>query len=153
MKSSTSAAARLCSRSISRSGSSALLAILGAALMASPLLAALHIGLVSSVPAKGAHLMTAPTEIRLTFTGPIDVAKAGIEFVGPDSGQVSTAPLRAVPDSVRVAVAKITGKLTGGTYTVKWKAVAADGAPGSGSFTFMYMAASEEGERTVSRKQ
>jgi methionine-rich copper-binding protein CopC len=153
MKSSVSSPSRLRSRSISRSGSSALLAILAAALMASPLIAALHIGLASSVPAKDAHVMTAPTEIRLTFTGPIDVAKAGIEFVGPDSGQVSTSPLRAVPDSARVAVAKITGRLAGGTYTVKWKAVAADGAPGSGSFTFMYMASSEDAEGTVSRKQ
>lgn len=97
------------------------LATFAAVLVASPLLAALHIGLASSVPAKGAHLMTAPTEIRLTFTGPIDVKKAGIELVGSDSGLVPTAPLQGVADSIRVAVAKITGKLIGGTYTVKWR--------------------------------
>jgi methionine-rich copper-binding protein CopC len=40
-------------------------------------------------------------------------------------------------------VAKIAGKLAGGTYTVRWRAVAADGAEGDGSFQFMYMACSE----------
>jgi len=152
MKPFGSSLARLRRRIFSRFGLSALSATFAAALIASPLLAALHIGLASSVPAKDAHVMTAPTEIRLTFTGPIDVAKAGVELVGPDSGQVATAPLRAVVDSARVAVAEITGKLTGGTYTVKWKAVAADGAPGSGSFTFMYMASAEHLEGTVSRR-
>ena len=107
---------------------------------AAPSVSAFHIGLRSSVPAKDSHVMTAPTEIRLTFTGLIDVAKAGIEFVDSANKAVATDSLRAVPDSVRVAVAKITGKMTGGTYTVRWKAVAADGAPGSGAFSFMYMA-------------
>ena len=97
-------------------------------------------------------MMTAPTEIRLTFTGPIDVKKAGIELVGPDSVLVPMASLQPVADSVRVAVAKITGKLTSGTYAVKWKAVAADGAAGSGSFTFMYMASDGVSEGKVHRK-
>lgn len=115
---------------------------LGLALAAqlSPLKAALHIGLASSVPAKGAHLMTAPKEIRLTFTDAVNVSKAGVELVAPGGATVATDTLRAVPDSARVAVAKINDKLTSsGTYTVKWKAVSADGAAGSGSFPFMYM--------------
>ena len=98
-----------------------------------------HIGLASSVPAKDAHLMTAPSEIRLTFTGPIDVAKAGVELVTSDAKAVALDSLRAVTDSPRVAVARITGTMAGGNYTVKWNAVARDGAKGTGSFGFMYM--------------
>ena len=105
----------------------------------SALAAAVHIGLASSVPAKDAHLMSAPTEIRLTFTGPIDVSKAGVELLAADGKPVALDPLRAVSDSPRVAAAKITGALAGGNYTVKWNAVAADGAKGTGSFGFMYM--------------
>lgn len=105
----------------------------------SALAAAVHIGLASSVPAKDAHLMTAPTEIRLTFTGPVDVTKASVELQASDSKPVTLDSLRAVADSSRVAVAKITGALAGGTYTVNWTAVARDGAAGSGSFSFMYM--------------
>jgi methionine-rich copper-binding protein CopC len=98
-----------------------------------------HIALVSSTPAKGAHVMTAPSEIRLTFSGTIDVAKAGLELASADGKTVALDSLRAVVDSPNVAVAKITGKLASGTYKVKWNAVAADGAKGSGDFSFKYM--------------
>ena len=98
-----------------------------------------HIGLASSVPAKDSHLMSAPTEIRLTFTGPIDVAKAGVELLTSDAKPVALDSLRAVADSPRVAVARIMGAMAGGNYTVKWNAVARDGAEGTGSFGFMYM--------------
>lgn len=120
-----------------------LFAVTAAAVMPSPaasaLAAAVHIGLASSVPAKDAHLMSAPTEIRLTFTGPIDVSKAGAELLASDGKPVGLEALRAVADSPRVAVATITGTLGGGNYTVKWNAVAVDGAKGAGSFGFMYM--------------
>lgn len=90
--------------------------------------------------------MTAPTEIRLTFTGTINVAKASVELVTADNKAVTLDSLRAVPDSARVAVAKITGALSTGTYTVRWKAVAADGAAGAGSFNFMYMSMAKPAE-------
>ena len=83
--------------------------------------------------------MTPLKEIRLTFTGPINVATASLEMVSSDNKPVPLDSLRAVTDSPKVAVAKVPGPLAGGTYTVKWKAVAADGANGSGSFSFMYM--------------
>ena len=123
-----------------RLGSLAAAAVLAATLMVAPAAARVHIGLASSSPAKDSHLMTAPAEIRLTFTGRVDVAKAGVELIAPDNRPVALDSLRAVPDSNRVAVAKVVGKLAGGTYTVRWHAVAADGAEGRGSFQFMYMA-------------
>ena len=127
-----------------RLGLVAAVAALAAALAVSPATARVHIALASSSPAKDAHLMAAPTEIRLTFTGPVDVSKAGVQLIAADNRPVTLDSLRAVPDSSRVAVAKILGKLAGGTYTVRWRAVAADGAEGNGSFQFMYMARSED---------
>ncbi len=100
-----------------------------------------HIRLVSSTPAKDAHVMTPVREIRLTFSGKIAVATATVELLAADSTRVKVGALAAVPDSERVAVAKVAGALKNGTYTVQWKAIAADGAAGSGSYTFMYMAA------------
>lgn len=123
-----------------RLGTLAVVAVLTATLMVAPAAARVHIGLASSSPGKDSHLMTAPTEIRLTFTGRVDVAKAGVELIAPDNRPVALDSLRAVPDSSRVAVAKILGQLAGGTYTVRWHALAADGAEGRGSFQFMYMA-------------
>lgn len=117
--------------------------IAGLLLLASavaPARAAWHIGLQSSVPAKDAHLMTAPTEIRLTFTGPVDVKKASVQVSGPGNQMLALDSLRAVADSPRVAVARIAGKMAGGNYRVKWTAIAADGAEGEGTFGFMYMA-------------
>lgn len=100
-----------------------------------------HIRLASSSPAKDAHVMTPVREIRLTFSGKIAVSSASLELLAADSTRVKTSALVAVPDSERVAVAKVAEPLKNGTYTVQWKAIAADGAAGSGSYTFMYMAA------------
>ncbi len=127
-------------RIASVAGAGLLLAALVVALPLSPLRALRHFGLASSAPAKGAHLMAAPAEIRLTFTASINPAKTGIDLLGPDKAPVAMDSVRAVVDSPQVAIAKITGKLAGGAYTVRWKAVAVDGESGAGSFTFMYMA-------------
>lgn len=82
-------------------------------------------------------------EIRLTFSGKVDVTTARAELVASDSSQIRISALAAVRDSNQVAVAKVLGPLENGTYTVRWKAIAADGAAGSGSFSFMYMAPSK----------
>ena len=100
-----------------------------------------HIRLVSSNPAKDSHVMSPVREIRLAFSGKIAVATASVELLAADSSRVKLGALTAVSDSDHVAVAKVTETLKNGTYTVQWKAVAADGAAGTGSFNFMYMAA------------
>lgn len=102
-----------------------------------------HISLVSSSPSKDGHVMTPPKEIRLTFSGPVDVTKASVVMLGAGNKAISLDSLRAVVDSPRVAVAKVLGTVPAGNYTVKWTAVAADGADGSGSFGFMYMASNK----------
>lgn len=57
--------------------------------------------------------MTAPTEIRLTFTGPVDVTRASVELVAGDKKLIGLDSLRAVADSPRVAVARIASPLPG----------------------------------------
>ena len=105
----------------------------------SPALASVHINLTSSVPANDSHVTVAPRELRLTFSGTVDVTRAKVALLGADGKPVALEPLLAVPDSSRVAVSKVAGTLVGGTYTVRWEAVASDGALGSGAFKFMYM--------------
>lgn len=109
-----------------------------------PLAVRCHIGLASSVPAKDSHVTAPLREIRLTFTGPINVTKAGVELVSADGKNVPLDSLRAVPDSARVAVARVAGTLAQGMYTVRSNAIAADGSAGKGSFNFMYMPAPEK---------
>jgi methionine-rich copper-binding protein CopC len=98
-----------------------------------------HIGLASSQPAKDSHVTTPLKEIRLTFTGRVDVANAGLDLLMPDSKAIALDSLRAVVDSPKVAVARVAGDIKAGSYSVKWHAVAADGATGSGAFNFMYI--------------
>lgn len=116
---------------------------LGAVLvLALPLLGASakrHIELIGSTPKEGGHVMSPVREIRLSFDGPIDVSKASVQLRAADRSLVPLGAMAAT-DSNHVAVAKVNGTLKSGNYTVQWKAVAEDGADGSGAFTFMYMA-------------
>lgn len=118
--------------------------ILVMALAMAPIVSALgaarHLSLVSSVPAEDAQLTTAPTEIRLAFSGPVEASKVEITLVGPDKRPVSLKGAQAVERYRHMAVAAITGTvMANGKYTVRWRTVAADGDPASGSFSFMYM--------------
>ncbi len=132
--------ARLRGRFGSVSRSSALVAVLAMTPPVSPFRAVLHLSLAYSVPAEDSHQTTAPAEIRLAFTGPVDVSRVEIELLGPDKRPVALKPPRAVDRYPHLAVAAIPVKLMpGGNYTVRWRAVAADGDPASGYFRFMYM--------------
>lgn len=132
--------ARLRSRVASVSAVAALVAVLAVTPRVSTFGAVLHLSLASSVPAEDAHLTAAPAEIRLAFTGPVDASKVEIELRGPDKRPVALKPAQAVDRYRHLAVAAITGKLmTSGKYTVRWRAVASDGDPASGYFSFRYM--------------
>lgn len=112
-------------------------AVLVAALLgSSPGLALAHGALKKSLPANGAHLTSAPRELRLTFTEAPELAFTRIELIGPDGNPVSLDPLRAVNDSTQVIVAQITGPLAAGVYTVRWQIAGKDGHPVRDRFTF-----------------
>ena len=102
-------------------------------------LAAVHINLSSSVPARDSHVTTPLREIRLRFSGTVDVTRAHVRLLGSDGRAVSLGALTAVADSSTVAVSRVSGALAAGNYTVEWDAVAADGAQGEGAFNFMHM--------------
>ncbi|HEU0298767.1 MAG TPA: copper resistance protein CopC [Longimicrobium sp.] len=123
----TMAALRLCAR---------LLAVVTAlAALPSPALA--HGVLRRSVPASGAHLSTAPSELRLTFNENVELAVARLRLLGPDSAEVALAPLALSLDSASVLVARIAGPLRAGTYVVAWQVAGADGHPVRGTYSFV----------------
>lgn len=105
------------------------LALLGAA---SPALA--HSELKSSDPARGASLATPPTQIKLTFSGPVTLADDNpIQITGPENaswtvgraevaGTVVTAPVKAVGPA--------------GEYTLRYKVTFEDSHAASGSVKF-----------------
>jgi len=105
------------------------LALLGTA---SPALA--HSELKSSDPARGASLATPPTQIKLTFSGPVTLADQNpIQITGPENaswtvgraevaGAVVTAPVQAVGPA--------------GEYTLRYKVTFEDTHATSGSVKF-----------------
>ena len=110
-----------------------LVAALG--LLGVPSRASAHGALRSSAPAAGAHLSTAPRELRLMFSEAVEIAVARLELLGPDSAAVALSPLRR-GDSSTVVVADVRGPLVAGSYTVAWQVVGRDGHPVRGRFRF-----------------
>lgn len=108
----------------------ALLAVLGV-----PSRASAHGALKRSEPANGAHLSTAPRQLRLTFNEAVELAVARVELIGPDSVRVALSPLRR-GDSAAVIVTDVIGPLVAGTYTVAWQIAGRDGHPVRDRFRF-----------------
>lgn len=99
--------------------------------------AAAHAELAEASPEPGSELDEAPPEIRISFTGELDPEASGFALIGPDGSEHADGGVDLeVPERNELhAPVTITEP---GTYTVEWTAVAADGHPESGSFTFGY---------------
>lgn len=108
--------------------------LVAACLLSAPSVALAHGALKSSVPASGAKLSTAPTEIRLVFTEPVELAFTRVELRGPD-GAVLLGSSSFGSDK-RTVVTPLAAPLVAGRYTVTWQIAGADGHPVRGSFTF-----------------
>ena len=102
-----------------------------------PGLALAHLGLAGSAPAKGAHLATAPSELRLSFTEAVEASVARLRLLGANGGEVAISAVRSLPDSGQVILADITGALEAGTYTVEWQVIGKDGHPVRGTIPFV----------------
>ncbi|MDQ4010990.1 MAG: FixH family protein [Actinomycetota bacterium] len=116
-------------------------AVLGALVGAGS--AAAHAVLISTDPAQGAVVATAPTTVSLTFSEPVVVAAEGIRVFAPDGAQLDTGRAaqlgRAATVGVRLPVGKSSDTQLSaqqGTYTVAWRVMSADSHPVAGAFTF-----------------
>ncbi len=102
-----------------------------AVLAAAP--AAAHTDLLSSDPADGATLQTVPEQVTLTFGE--DLLPQGDKLVAKDDTgvQVNLGPSKIAGPKLS---ATWPGTADAGTYTVSYRAVAADGHPLEGRLTF-----------------
>ena len=93
-----------------------------------------HARLTRSAPASNEHLAQSPTQLRLWFSETPQLALTRVQLLAPDSTSVSVGTLAASAEmSVTLAIGKA---LRRGTYTVVWRAAAADGHPSNGRFQF-----------------
>lgn len=110
----------------------ALLAVAGASLAAAPLASA-HADLMSTSPAAGSTVATAPRVVLLNFEGVVGKID-GVTVV--NSGVNRAASVKRNPkNSLQIRVT-LTAKRPAGTYTVRWKIRSADGHKQSGTFAF-----------------
>jgi copper transport protein len=99
-----------------------------------PAAASAHVTLVSSQPVTQSRVDEPPTEVRLTFNGPVTISPNAIRVLAPDGSLVS-GPARTV-NGDHVVVAPVSGIVDGQGYTVRWRVIGKDGHSPAGVFTF-----------------
>jgi copper resistance protein C len=94
-----------------------------------------HAQLVLAVPAAGATLDAAPSQIQLVLSEPVDRHFSGLEVIDKDGQIIATAPVDST--NTRALVVSLKVKLPPGQYRVSWHAVATDdGHRTQGSYNF-----------------
>src|SRR4051812_25671484 len=97
--------------------------------------ASAHASLESTSPASGAQLDEAPSEVRLTFSEPVEVSLGGVRVYDANSERVDTGSVHH-PGGRGREVVEAVGDLSDGSYVVTWRVVSDDGHPVHGAFTF-----------------
>ena len=90
-----------------------------------------HTSLVSTDPADGSQIPTAPPSVQLTFSE--DIETAFIAGVAPDGSKVTTGEPRIIGTKV---VAELAASDQRGTFTVAYRVVSGDGHALTGQFRF-----------------
>ncbi|WP_298873656.1 copper resistance CopC family protein [uncultured Microbacterium sp.] len=104
-----------------------------AVVLASIVPASAHDQLLSSTPAEGERLASAPDEISLSFSA--DVLDVGAEVVVADADGVDWAGADPLL-SAGVVTVPLRGELPAAGYEVRWRVVSSDGHPISGVVPF-----------------
>ena len=110
------------------------LALGGLVALLLPAAASAHVTLVSSEPVTQSRVDVPPTEVRLTFNGPVTISPNAVRVLAPD-GTLVSGPART-EDGGHVVVASVSGLVDGTGYTVRWRVIGSDGHSPAGVFTF-----------------
>lgn len=100
--------------------------------IAFPATAAAHDVLISSSPAEGTTLNSAPTAVSFTFDQPVQNFDPVVSLIGPDGRQYATGTPQI---SGNVVTGKV-GPLPSGPYIAAYRIVSADGHPVTGEVHF-----------------
>jgi putative copper export protein/methionine-rich copper-binding protein CopC len=105
-------------------------------LMLLPAEAAAHQRLLRAEPAADAVATVVPSELRLHFYEPVELAFTTLSLVGPGGDGVVLGDARIAGDAGTELVVPIRGALRAGSYTVRWTSASRDGHPVRGEYTF-----------------
>jgi copper transport protein len=95
--------------------------------------AAAHAVLLRTEPAPQTTVKTPPTAVRLDFSEPVEVAFGSVRVFDVDGKRVDKGRIDTADGRREIVVP---AALPGGTYTVTWRVVSADGHPVHGGFQF-----------------
>src|SRR5258707_9896783 len=112
-------------------------AFIAIAFALTPQLVLAHAQLLSTDPAAGTIVQTAPARVTLVFSEPVTPASFGIKVYAPSGDQVAS-PVQSHAAVMSAGVAATAQ----GTYVVLWQGYAADTHPSRGAFEFSVGAAS-----------
>lgn len=97
-----------------------------------------HADLASAVPAVGATVPTAPTEVAITFTEEVAPKFSGIQVLDAKGARVDQGEAQTAADNAKLLSVGLK-PLSPGVYKVVWHATAADDSHKTkGDFTFTY---------------
>ena len=105
-----------------------------AALAAAP--APVHVHLTRSEPMADSTVSTAPSDIKLWFSAPVQVAVTTLRVAAVDGTSSATVPVRQATGSNAPLVAALPRPLANGRYTVNWRTMSRDGHAINGTFAF-----------------
>jgi len=94
-----------------------------------------HAKLQNSTPANGASVAPAPTELRLQYNEPVEVAMSTVKISGPGDAAVATDKVVADPSDDKTIVQPLP-KLAAGDYRVQWTTMGHDGHHTKGEIRF-----------------
>ncbi len=109
--------------------------LLGSWAMATPATGAMHLRLTKSLPAKDSSYTAAPVEIRLWYSQEPLIRLSSVSLTGPH-GAVQVERVRQDSTDKKLLVARITGTMHEGDYTIAWRTASSDGHPIRGEIPF-----------------
>jgi copper transport protein len=109
--------------------------VVAAAVLALPASAWAHAALLQTVPVASRTINTAPTEVRLRFSEPVEPRFAIVSVTDAAGRQLTDGDPAAAPGSPQTVVTPLR-RVPEGWYLVFWRVISADGHPVRGAFTF-----------------
>jgi methionine-rich copper-binding protein CopC len=86
-------------------------------------------------------IVASPKAIKLWFTESVGAASTSVRVTGPSDQTVAVGAVTVDEAPLSPAVVSVLATLAAGTYLVEWRAMAADGHPSGGKFSFVLRSA------------
>lgn len=94
-----------------------------------------HTKLESSMPQANAMVATAPTQVRLQFSEPLELPFSKVKLVDEKGAVIAASKIAADSANPKALVATLPA-LSSGAYRVQWSTVTRDGHKVKGEFAF-----------------